>query len=412
MRLADRLSPLTRLLILLALLASLLSFAKFDHCRNTGWASPDDYVHSCYSDIPSLFYARGLNDNQWAYSSVDNAVEYPVLTGVVMWATSWLVSSDKNPIRKYFDVNVLLIALLFIGAVLIVGKIRPEFAYLLPLCPAVIAALFINWDLWGIASMLLAIYYFDKRKLEVSSMLLAVSIATKFFPVLLFLPIVFILWRRNEIRSIGKYLLISITVWTVINLPVILTTPQGWWRFYKLNLDRQSEWGSIWYAFSLLGVKISHLNAITVLALLIVLTAMVVYLFELPLTPKLADVSFVLLAAVLCVGKVYSPQYVLWLTPLGIIALRNTKQLFGFWVWQAGEAVYHIAIWQHLALAEGTHFGLPSGGYALITLIRVATTLIFIVILVRAGLKEPSPQAQEPDRALADFLLGSATSYP
>lgn len=330
MRLADRLSPLTRILILLALLASLLSFAKFDHCRNTGWASPDDYVHSCYSDIPSLFYARGLNDNQWAYSSVDNAVEYPVLTGVVMWATSWLVSSDKNPIRKYFDVNVLLIALLFIGAVLIVGKIRPEFAYLLPLCPAVIAALFINWDLWGIASMLLAIYYFDKRKLEVSSMLLAVSIATKFFPVLLFLPIVFILWRRNEIRSIGKYLLISITVWTAINLPVILTTPQGWWRFYKLNLDRQSEWGSIWYAFSLLGVKISHLNAITMLALLIVLTAMVVYLFELPLTPKLADVSFVLLAAVLCVGKVYSPQYVLWLTPLGIIALRNTKQLFGF----------------------------------------------------------------------------------
>ena len=412
MRLVDKSSPITRTLILLALFASLLSFAKFDHCRNTGWSTPDDYVHACYSDIPSLFYARGLNNHQWAYSSADNAVEYPVLTGAVMWATSWLAPSHTNSTRNYFDVNALLIALLFIGVVSIVGRIRLQFAYLLPLCPAVIASLFINWDLWGIFTMMLAIYYFDRRKLGLSSTLLAVSIATKFFPVLLLLPIVFILWRRNELRSIGKYLLITVTIWLAINLPVMLTTPQGWWRFYKLNLDRQSEWGSIWYAFSLLGLNISHLNYITLLALLIVLTAMVIYLLELPRTPKLADVSFILLAAVLCVGKVYSPQYILWLAPLAIVALRNTGQLFGFWVWQAGEAIYHLAIWQHLALAEGAHFGLPVGGYALISLIRVATTLFFITILVRTSLKKRSPQAQEADKGLADFLLGTADSYP
>lgn len=412
MHMVKRFSPVTRSLILLALLASLLSFAKFEHCQTAGWATPDNYVHACYSDIPSLFSGRALDNHQWAYKGGDSAVEYPVITGAVMWATSWLAPSGKNSTRNYFDVNVLLLALLLIGVVLIVGKIRPQFAYLLPLSPAVIASLYINWDLWGIVSMMLAIYYFDRRRLTVSSIILAVSIATKFFPVLLLLPIIFILWRRDEIRAIGKYLLTTVAIWLAINLPVMWTTPQGWWRFYKLNLDRQSDWGSAWYAFSLLGLNVKHLNYITVLSLFVVLTAIVLYLLELPRTPTLAEVSFIMFAAVLCVGKVYSPQYVLWLAPLAVIALGNTRQLFGFWVWQAGEVIYHIAIWQHLALVQGAHFGLPAGGYALATLIRIATTVFFIITLVRTGLAERSTQAQNPQNQSVDFLFGTASGYP
>jgi len=412
MRALKQWSTLTKILISLAVLASLLSFAKFDHCRNANWVTPDVDIHACYSDIPALFSGRALDQHQWAYSSNTNAVEYPVLTGAVMWAIAQVTPSGTDATRNYFDINAILIALLLIGTTLILGRIKPEFAYLLPLSPAVVASLYINWDLWGIITMVLAIYLFDKKKFELSAIALAVSIATKFFPVLLLLPIAFILWRSNKVKVLAKYLLVSSGVWLAINLPVILMTPKGWWRFYQLNLDRPSDWGSIWYSLSILNIDIRSLNYVTLLSLLAVVTAMAIYLLELHQTPTLASVSFILLAGVLCVGKVYSPQYILWLTPLALIALKNKKELFAFWIWQAGEGIYHIAIWQHLAMLSGAQFGLPGVGYALVSILRIATCAYFMTVLIRSSLKDPPPQAQSAHSRLGDFLFEAGASYP
>ena len=74
----------TRALLSLALLAALLSFTKFSHCEGINWATPGQYIHACYSDLPSLFGERGMVDKAWPYASDTNAVEYPVLTGLVM----------------------------------------------------------------------------------------------------------------------------------------------------------------------------------------------------------------------------------------------------------------------------------------------------------------------------------------
>jgi hypothetical protein len=53
----------TRALLALAIFAALLSFTKFSHCQATNWATPDQYIHACYSDLPSLFGERGMVDN-------------------------------------------------------------------------------------------------------------------------------------------------------------------------------------------------------------------------------------------------------------------------------------------------------------------------------------------------------------
>ena len=112
--------------VLLAIIAALLSFIKFDYCRSNGWTPPGDYIHACYSDFPALFGARGLITNSWPYSSATNAVEYPPVTGLIMWATSFLVGEGEDKFVNYFDVNALLVALLFIATVVFLKKVKPK----------------------------------------------------------------------------------------------------------------------------------------------------------------------------------------------------------------------------------------------------------------------------------------------
>ena len=390
-------------LLALAVLASLISFTKFSHCEGTTWATPDQYIHACYSDLPSLYGERGLDKNQWPYASDTNAVEYPVLTGMVMFATAALVNT---PIA-YFNLNAVFLTLLFIALVILLRRMKPELSYLLPVAPAMIASLYINWDLWAVITMMLAIYWFDRKAYLYSALAMGLSISTKFLPIFLLFPIVFILWRHNRIKELVKYLATTVGIWLVINLPFILTTPTGWWRFYKLNLERGADWGSIWLALNQLGLSLTHLNYLSLLLLLIGLTSIAVFLFEIKSTPTLASVAFIVLATVMIAGKVYSPQYVLWLTPLAVIALTSARDLPAFWIWQSGEIIYHIAVWQHIALVTGAHFGLAAGGYAALTLLRIATTLYLIWSLVKRAL-----EARNPQGSAFDLLFEASKAYP
>ena len=400
-----------RALIALAIFTSLISFAKFNHCTTTDWSTPDQYIHACYSDLPALYGERGLNKGEWAYSNGDASVEYPVVTGAIMWAIAKIVPTGDNALQNYFYANIFFLALLFILISLLVAKMRPEFAYLTPIAPAAIASLYINWDLWAIISMLGAIYWFDRKKLDLSALALGLSISTKFMPIFLLLPIAFIFLRRNQIQGALRYFAITAATFAAINLPVYLTTPEGWLRFYQLNLSRGSDWGSIWYALTALGINLANLNYLSILVLLASFAAITIYILELKNIPSLASLSFIVLAAVMVASKVYSPQYVLWLTPLALIALVDKRDLHAFWIWQGAEVIYHVAIWQHLASVTGAKFGLPLYGYALITLLRIAATIYLIAVFVRRGLAGGT-QGPAAHRSLREFLFESGNAYP
>lgn len=395
--------PLAALLFL-ALVATLLGAFKFSPCEESLWATPDQYVHACYSDIATLYGERDLDKDQWSYTSKTNAVEYPVLTGTVMWFFARALPSGENEILNYYRLNAIFLAALFIFIAYIVYRIRPEVAYLAAIAPAAIASLYINWDLWAIASMMMAIYWFDRKRFDYSALAIGISISTKFLPVFLLLPIVLILWRRNEIKTLIRYLAIVVAIFAVINIPVLLTTPEGWLRFYQLNFDRGQDWGSAWYALSSLGVPLGSTNFFAILALLVAVLVVSLFIFGTKETVTLADVSFIVLALVMVASKVYSPQYVLWLVPLAVIAITTRKDFHAFWIWQIAEVIYHVAIWQHLATVTDAKFGLPLTGYALISLIRIAACLYFVAVLI----KKAARGGQFPH----EFLFKSADSYP
>jgi uncharacterized membrane protein len=391
----------TRVVLLLALLASLLSFAKFNHCAQTGWQSPDQYVHACYSDIPALYGERGLDKGVWAYSSGADSVEYPVIQGAIMWITAKVI---PNGINNYFYTSALLLALLFIFISFITFRMKPEFGYLLPLAPAAVASLYINWDLWAIAMMMLAIYWFDRKAEVASAVALGIAISTKFLPIFLLIPIAIIFFRQEKISKFFKYAAVAVATFALINLPVALTTPEGWWRFYDLNLNRGSDWGSLWYSLSNLGLNLTHQNYLSILLLMIGLSALTIFLLQLRTPPTLAHTAIFVMIIVMAVSKVYSPQYVLWLTPLAVIALIDRRDLTVFWFWQGAEVMYHVAIWQHLAQVTGAQFGLPVVAYSAIALVRIGASLI---LLVRLAARHQSSRVFP-----SQFLLSTGESYP
>jgi uncharacterized membrane protein len=362
--------------------SALLSFLKFNHCRLNNWVSPDNYIHACYTDIPALFSERGLDTNTFPYLSATNSIEYPPIIGLGNWLISF-ITPGENAHQWFFDINILLITLLFFSCALIVRKMQPQLTYLFIFAPAVIASLFINWDIWAVVTALLAIYYFDQKKYEPSAIWLGISIATKFFPIVLLLPIAVIFYRNKKIRDLLRYLFTTFIIWAAFNLPLMLTHFDGWWRFYKLNLERGADFGSIWYGLDLLNIDSPSINFIYPLLSIGLFTGFTIYLFKLKKTPKLAQVALFAVVIFTTVGKVYSPQFVLWLTPLAVIALTNSRQQITFWFWQASEIIYHLAIWQYLASFTGAQFGLPAGGYVIAIALRVAGISCFTYVLMR-----------------------------
>ena len=400
--------------LIVTLVASVLSFGKFNHCRSSGWGSPDVYIHMCYSDISALYGAREVNTDQWPYASSDNSVEYPVLTGVVMWATGLLIN-DPYGYRPYFDLNILLIALLLFASVFILWRLKPEYVALFPIAPAVFGSLFINWDIYAVLFALLSLYFYKVQKLDLSALFMGVAISTKFYPGVILFGIALIFWNQKEITKLIRYLLVTFLAWVVINLPVALTNFDGWWRFFKLNIDRDSDLGSIWYAAALLKWPQPNVNNITIILFLIALMAIGVFYFAVARSrsdfANLATVAFLTVAAFVTISKVYSPQYILWLTPLAVLAMtrKTTKddERKAFWIWQGTEALYHFGIWQYLASYTGAKFGITETFYASIILIRIAGLAWFSSTLIRTALAERSTATRNSQGNPLEFLPDS-----
>lgn len=317
-----------------------------------------------FSDIRGFYGMRFMDGlHHWPYDSYTpagattplNPIEYPAITGLIVWLLTFFVPKSGNPIINYFAINAFLNALLFLGTTYFVRKMSDtKTTYLYIFAPAVVLALNLNWDLWAMLPMLAAIYYFDKKKYDISAALLGISIAVKFFPIILLLPIFVYLFRHKHAKLFLRYLVVTILSWLIPNLPVMFSSFEGWKYFYTFSFSRGLGDGSIYSIINKVGIDITFQNEPYYVLNIGVFSALIIYLFFYKKNIPLTVSAFLTIVAFTYFGKQYSMQYILWLTPLATIALykanvlKDKMLIIVYSVWQITEMSFRYAYFQNL----------------------------------------------------------------
>ena len=345
-------------------------------------------------------------------TKVQHPVEYPALTGLIMWLLSFLVSPSDTAIYDYYRITAgIQIVLFAICAYLIYKLAGKKYAYYFALAPAVLYSLNRNWDIWAIAAMLFAILLFERKKYILSAILLSVAIATKFFPIVLMLPIMIIFLRNRQIALFIKYGLTTLITWILINLPFVLVDLEGWAYFYKFSAERALGSASFYELVNIFipGIKFSSIHFYILNILVFVLVT--AFLIKLKTVPTLAESSFFVMFAFILFNKQYSMQYVIWLTALAVITLayiskRNRESLiYIFIIWQAFELAFQYSFFQKILTDAYKNTDTPmtitvsNNTYASIGVIRYLLAVLFTILLGRYLYKANSSLAGQSDIA-------------
>ena len=420
--------------VLLALFAVVFSLAVVQHqpCLKTHWAGDQArYGKACYSDIPYLYTGRGFAEGLWPYADTDRyqAMEYPVGISYLAWVAAkvtqidpsgppvlerhhqepgsmWSLPGMTEEVNTYFLVTAIilggfgLLATWFLAGV---NPRRPWDALPFVLSPALLMTGLINWDLMAAALVAGALWASARGRPALTGVMVGLGTAAKLYPLFLLGPMLVIAWRRRQMGDFLTTAGAAAATWSVVNLPAWLGSPDRWRVFWKFNSDRGADLGSVWLALSHHGhvftaQTINHwswllFGAVCVLVAVLGLRA--------PRTPRLAQLGFLVVAGFLLVNKVYSPQYVLWLLPLAVLARPRWRDLL---IWQAGELIYLLAVWTYLggSLEEAVGGGAPV--YDMAIWLRVAAQLYLVAMVVRDVVRPEHDPVTEPEPELEPAL--------
>ena len=443
-----------RILIAMVLVTCCLGWAQKLPCRDPGnWQHEFQYTHLCYSDVTALYYAEDLVNGTHPYLGHD--VEYPVIIGGLMQAGSSLAhlfpTGDRA--QRFFDMTALILTIAAIVLVLATygaaGRRRPWDAALVALAPALLFHAFTNWDLAAAAFAAVGLYFWAKRKPVWAGVFLGLGVATKLYPLLFLVPLLFLCLRAGRVRQwaattvstitttllaylpiliftpvygldpagSGKRVVVAPSIWTVLHhhggwsgvrqalagVPIIgtpvpgdCTAHNGLLRFFDLNRTRFADFDSLYYAAqhnaghhfdtgSGLCYSPGTLNALVAVGVVAVCALVAFLVFYAPRRPRVPQVLFLVLAGFLLVNKVNSPQYVIWLIPLAALARPRWG---AFLFWQATEiALLVLRFMFFVRFSAGDRVGIDYLWFEGAVLLRDAALLFLMVLVVRDVLR-------------------------
>lgn len=333
----------------------------------------DLYVYGVYADL--------LHAGQLPY--LDFGFEYPPLAAIPLWLAG-VPGLDDPTYAASFGVlmGICLVAAQQLAARLAGGgRAGVTVAWLLVAAPVLIgASLRTHFDALPIALALGGLLALTRERHALGFVLLGLGTMTKLFPGLLAVIAIVWLLGRGDWRGALRGGAIFAAVVVAISLPL---AGAGYVDSFEFHLDRpvqiESTPASVLFAlggsdvtgtnlrpdrFKSNGLDGGHADSVErvfTFLLVLALWSIVWLASRRPEARHMVLCGFAALLAFVTLGKVFSPQYVIWLAPFAALA----------WVW--GERAVALLTAAAIAL---THVEFPSRYF---DLINVKTDVVLIV---------------------------------
>ena len=345
-----------------------LGFINKDRCTGPtfdqwGRSQPDfderRFRDVCHSDIQALWIGRDIDRHVFPYvhgmltqngEPVGGVIEYPVLTGVFIWASAIFAHTDAD----FLLYSALLLAPFGLATAWMLGRMSGWRALLWAIGPPLVLYAFHNWELLVVLCATAAVYVvhhgWGKRgadrpllsRATVAAVLLGLGFAFKVYPAIFVWPLMLYVltggrggeefgdrgdpdWR-GALRVAG----VSIGTAVAVNLPFMLAGLEGWRASLTFQLLRKADitTNSIWFwglrpdsdpdnvrVHELIGVLSPLLMVISFAVASAIGWARYLKEGTYPWVP----VSAAMLCGFLLLNKVHSPQYTLWLIPMFVL---------------------------------------------------------------------------------------------
>jgi uncharacterized membrane protein len=389
-------------LLIVALMTITLGYMAKLPCAADAWSvSQNNLIHLCYSDIGALYYWRGLADGIIPYiqQGGDGYVEYPVITGIIMWLTSLvthLFQGNSKDVTLFVGVTWLSSAAFLAVAVMMsrrITSINTNAAWWFAASPAVFFTLGINWDAAAVLAMIVALWAWQEEKYVVAGLAVGLGTAAKLFPALLLIAFALNALNQNRLGSAIRAGYVALVSWLAINLPFALINFEGWSHFYVFSRERGIDFGSPYLALAYsdaLGspwTSTSVANAISAIALLTAIAVVIVKRKSL----EVLSVTLILVATFCLFNKVYSPQYWLWLSPLVALNFNSLRTWIG---WNLMQTIYFVGVWRFILHNDKSYLGsgaIDERTYALTIIVMwVATASLVVAKLIKRDQQPPA----------------------
>ncbi|MGA4670829.1 hypothetical protein ACPCG0_13695 [Propionibacteriaceae bacterium Y1923] len=364
----------------LILMATLLWALRMGHQSLCQQDNPDEPVKTmlrlCYSDVPIIWQTNQLGTGATA-TGENGLPQAPIVSLFIALGraiTGFIVpiSPTASPQQTLDSGNVFVVVnavLLFcffltwvmahmlMGRTSTVGTTRTATGRLekpparswdgayIALSVGVFTVGLVNWDLIAPALTACALLAWAWGRPVLAGVLTGIALGAGISPLALVIAVAVVCLRSGALDALARYAIATLASLSVILVGGLLASPSAVRRSYLGLLDPDAGLGSLWWILTDAGLASSLVPGLSKLLIAVGVGAVVLFCFQVPARPRVAQVAALVLLLGLMLAPTYSPQYVLW--SLGMVALARPK-LRDWFLFSLTEALYWAAVWGHL----------------------------------------------------------------